>query len=656
MQFRRAFRGLSECLLFVAAFFSSSLIVCGQTPREAAASQIASDSAKEPLQSNIAKLIEQLGDENFQTRRAAELALVRIGLPAFEQLRQAMNHPDVQVEVAARYLVRSQSVTWWLDTDPISVRQVLQDYNELKNEQRETAMQQLSREKNDNALLALCRITRYESSEKLSKSAALYLLETFADRIDSKVSANLTPHIREAMGDSERPAAQWIETLVDTIDEGSLNVERWRMLAQIEYMLLEKNPRETSKALVMRLHRVIAAQCIKHSKRQLALDIVRPCLDLVENKSMQVRGTAIWAIDAGLPELVNELSERHAELFAAEPLLGFLNAESYLASGDHQRANATAELASDNIARFSIELNRISKEDIAAMQRFEVADVLRRRGMYNWAQIEYEKALDIRTAKAEPTKELPQPSQAEDRPSLPPSTETRIRFALAELFAEGEDYTQAAQTLGDYIAKVQENPSEKDRLTKNNSGSDAQNDLQFLLGNFNYYSGKAAFKNKELPAANDFYTQALQHYPENPDILIAMKSAIEPGVNDQQFKKNLAERIAAYHEAIATLERDVISSDRLMRQNKEYELAGQCNQLAWLLASTSERPLEAVQLSLRSLELIPGYGIYQDTLARCYFAAGEIDKAISMQELAVKNEPFQRSMLRQLEEFKAAKK
>jgi len=87
----------------------------------------------------------------------------------------------------------------------------------------------------------------------------------------------------------------------------------------------------------------------------------------------------------------------------------------------------------------------------------------------------------------------------------------------------------------------------------------------------------------------------------------------------------------------------------------EYQLAGQCNQLAWLLSNTNERPSEAVKLSLRSLEVIPDYGIYQDTLARCYFAAGNIDKAIATQELAIKNEPFQRTMLRQLEEFKAAK-
>lgn len=642
--------GLRAVLLFAASFVLTQPFAYSQTRSDKPTNRSESDAAKDALQKQIAILIEQLGDENFQTRRAAELALVRIGLPAFEQLRQAMNHPNVQIEVAARYLVRSQSVTWWLDTDPISVRQVLQDYNDLKNDDRETAMQNLATEKTDDAMLALCRITRYEGSERLSKCAALYLMETLVDRMESTNAEKLTPHIREAMGDSQRPAAQWIETLVDSIDEGAPNADRWRMVARLEYMLLEKTPRDTSKLLVMRLHRVIAAQFIKHSERQLALDIVRPCLELVENKTMQVRSAAIWAIDARLPELVSDLAERHNELFAAEPLLGFLKAEGYLASGDIEQANAAAEAASDSIEKSGFRQNNLPKHDIVAVQRSEIADSLRLRGMYDWAQTEYEKALHPKSSEPKVA------DGGEEVRALPTSIEMRIRIAYAELLAEGEEYAGAAQSLGEYLDRVHANPIEKERLDKSSSGNDAKSDYAFLMGNFNFYSGKAAYRKRDPAAANLFYREAIQYYPENPDILIAMKDTCQPGANKDYYQKTLAERIAEFHEAIATLEREVINSDRIMRKNKEYQLAGQCNQLAWLLSNTNERPSEAVKLSQRSLEIIPDYGIYQDTLARCYFAAGNIDKAIETQELAIKNEPFQRSMLRQLEEFKAAKR
>ena len=659
MQFQRARQALGAFLVGAATIVATPLITWSQAPSTESPTRSTAELAKDALQKQIARLIEQLGDENFQTRRAAEFALVRIGLPAFEQLRQAMNHPNVQIEVAARYLVRSQSVTWWLDTDPLSVRQVLQDYNDLKNEDRETAMQKLASEKSDDAIMALCRIAHYESSEKLSKSAALYLMETMVDRLEAQEAKKLTLHVREAMGDSQRPAAEWIETLIDAIDEGAPNAERWRTVAKLEYMLLEKTPRDTSKSLVMRLHRVIAAHFIKHSERQMALEIVRPCLDLVENKTMQVRSAAMWAIDAGLPELVSELGERHRELFVAEPLLGFLLAESYLATGDAERAQTSAESASQSIVRSLGDQNTVSREDIAAIQRYEMAESLRLRGMYKWAQREYEKALhpELPPRKETPDRAGLKPAvEGQIRGELQPRAELRVRLALAELLTESEEYAQAADTLGEYIAKVQENPAEKERLEKNNSGNDAQSDYAFLLGNFNYFSGKAALLNGELTVANSFYLQALQFYPENPDILIAMKTTCQPGVNDQTYQQALAERIAAFHETIAGLEREVINADRILRQNKEYLLAAQCNQLAWLLSNTHERASEAVQLSLRSLELIPDYGIYQDTLARCYFAAGNVDQAIATQELAVKNEPFQRSMLRQLEEFKAAKR
>ena len=61
-------------------------------------------------------------------------------------------------------------------------------------------------------------------------------------------------------------------------------------------------------------------------------------------------------------------------------------------------------------------------------------------------------------------------------------------------------------------------------------------------------------------------------------------------------------------------------------------------------------------LSQRACNLTPDYGVYLDTLARCHFSAGHIDKAIELQTRAIKLVPFERSMQRQLEEFQAAKK
>ncbi len=71
-------------------------------------------------------------------------------------------------------------------------------------------MQSLANEKTTDALMALCRIARYESSERLSKSAGLYLMETLIDRIGINEATKLLDPIRESMGNSRRPAANWI--------------------------------------------------------------------------------------------------------------------------------------------------------------------------------------------------------------------------------------------------------------------------------------------------------------------------------------------------------------------------------------------------------------------------------------------------------------
>ena len=100
--------------------------------------------------------------------------------------------------------------------------------------------------------------------------------------------------------------------------------------------------------------------------------------------------------------------------------------------------------------------------------------------------------------------------------------------------------------------------------------------------------------------------------------------------------------------------RELANASRLTRATIAFDLAQSCNQLAWLLAKTNQRPQEAIELSERSLELKPNEGIYRDTLARCYFSAGDVEKAIELQTQALESSPNERGVARQLAEFKAA--
>ena len=51
------------------------------------------------------------------------------------------------------------------------------------------------------------------------------------------------------------------------------------------------------------------------------------------------------------------------------------------------------------------------------------------------------------------------------------------------------------------------------------------------------------------------------------------------------------------------------------------------NQLAWLVGNTEGDFDEALRFSLKSLELKPDEGGFYDTLARVYFAKGDVENA-----------------------------
>ena len=75
------------------------------------------------------------------------------------------------------------------------------------------------------------------------------------------------------------------------------------------------------------------------------------------------------------------------------------------------------------------------------------------------------------------------------------------------------------------------------------------------------------------------------------------------------------------------------------------------NQWAWLVANTEGDFQKAVRYSRRSLELDPGTASFLDTLGRCYYSAGNYEKAIESQREAVRLIPHMQVMQRQLKVF-----
>ena len=83
-------------------------------------------------------------------------------------------------------------------------------------------------------------------------------------------------------------------------------------------------------------------------------------------------------------------------------------------------------------------------------------------------------------------------------------------------------------------------------------------------------------------------------------------------------------------------------------------LAEHYNQYAWLISNTEGDQQQALQYSLRSLELSPNEPALLDTAGRCYFAIGDLENALRVQRRAVKLMPHSPPLTRQLAEFEAA--
>ena len=133
--------------------------------------------------------------------------------------------------------------------------------------------------------------------------------------------------------------------------------------------------------------------------------------------------------------------------------------------------------------------------------------------------------------------------------------------------------------------------------------------------------------------------RAIQHDPLDADVIIAMHRYPEA---DEAYRIRTRERIRT----AATAFRQQIE--------QEPEAAAGYNQLAWLICNTEGDFDEALRLSKKSLELLPGSAGYLDTLAHAYFAKGDYAHASQAQHQAAEIEPHTQVILRKLEEFEQA--
>lgn len=561
------------------------------------------------LRERIEGLIDELGHPQFTVREAAQAELARLGPEAFDALTIAENHTDLEVAARAHYLLGLVQFDWASETDPTEIKLALGDYETLDTQGRLSRISQLSGNLALPQITALCRLVRFEKSHVLSKRAALALI---AGLREPTAEADRTIHA--GVANSPRPAADWLRVFVQSHNEPEAAVQQWAALVASEERVLEQTPERSSPEIVAALLKQHVEQLERLERTDEAQLVVRRLIEQETGGSESLVELIRWLVDHQSWSALDELEKRFADRFTSDVLLAYALAEARQQAGDAVRAEQLAEQA------FAM-----NPGDGAA--HYEIGDQLRKRGRTKWAEQELRYAIEVG----------------------PPESYSALRaqFQLADMLHDQMRDLEAGQLLEKCLATLERTAAEQG---ENNNGVDLRGLVKAvrngMTARLNYYFACHAKEQNDREQEQQLLELALEADPLDADVLIGLYRL--PNQSDE-----LRRRTERQIESAARQFRTQIAEQKREPAAQE-KLASAYNQLAWLLSNTNRNQDEALRCSQESLKLMPDQPGLLDTLARCYFAAGQLDEAVKYQRKAVQLEPHSGLMRRQLKQFEDA--
>ncbi|MFW6171468.1 MAG: tetratricopeptide repeat protein [Planctomycetota bacterium] len=571
------------------------------------------------LQARIRDLIEQLGATRYVDRERARRELERLRMEAFDALNDARFHDDIEIALSARNLVRGMQVKWCTEDDSAEVKQLLRTYGSQKEAERREAMQRLSRLGREVSLGPLCRLVRYEASERLSRRAALLTL-ALPPPSDEAARREFAEALLTRMGTSGRPAAEWLRAYAELLTDSPGCHQRWTDLIALEQARLANNPDQKSKAVTRDLMRWYADQLSRRDRTEDALAMMRQTIELLDADHEQVLDAADWFRARESWPIIVDLADRFSGLFEGHPLLQYRLAESYRELKQDDKAEKAAELA----------LKAMPDEP---KSHLEIAYDLQRDGLFEWAEYEYRHL--IRQVEVQPMEAV------------------QGRFALSEMLHDvGRD--QAAGEVLRGLVKQLETQEEVRQIIE----EETRRDVAAIESRMHFFFAEHHAKQEDHARQRDLLSEGYKHNPHDADVLIAMYRVPEAKPAWQEkTRKRIQEAVEFFRGQLKDLEERWGELDGREKAMTQLELATINNQLAWLIANTEGDLDEALRCSKMSLELRPDQPAgFLDTLGHCYYARGEYEKAVQYQSQAVALEPNSPSIIGALELFEEARR
>jgi tetratricopeptide (TPR) repeat protein len=567
------------------------------------------------LDQRIGELIAELGSDDFARREKAQAELERLSMMAFDALRAAENHEDIEIALRARYLVRRMQVRWYTEQDSAEVRRVLRDYGSQSETERRSRMERLAVLEDGQGLQALARLVRFEAEVRLARHAALLIMKQAAVD-DAALRQARADMLREAISLSKRPPSQWVRTYAQSLVDPPAADPQWAEIVAEEQRVFANFPEQTSPEILIDLLHWRADQLLRQQRRDEAMPLVLSSLDLTSGRREQLQSLLDWLMDREIWEQIDPLAQRFPEPFTDSLLLRYRLAEAYARQGRSELAETTAQAA-------------LAAHPEQYDEHIEVAFAQQSRGLFAWAEQEYRYVISG---------------------SGEGSTHgLRARLFLAEMLHDQQRDLGAGEVLQELVDLIGKNPEFANRVRM------MRTDVDDIPARMHFFFAEH-FKNSDRQKQKEHLQKGVQVFPREIDVLIAMHHFPEA---DEQWRQttqqHIQDTVGHYREQIRRF------NDSLQQNtNQTYEddlralLARFNNQLAWLLANTDGDLDEALRCSRLSLEYRPGESSYLDTLGRCYYARQEYENAVKYQSRAAALEPHSGQIGRQLKLFQEA--
>ncbi|MDE0864368.1 MAG: hypothetical protein OSA98_11330 [Rubripirellula sp.] len=589
----------------------------------------------------IKELIQELGSDSYATRMNARDKLQRVGLEAFDELHTAKTSLDYEIALAAKYLLGSLVTKWSKETDPPQVREALNEYGGQNEAERESRIKMLAELPDRVGLLALIRVVRFESILRLSRKAAITIMEQGIQAEEDARNAN-SKIISDGLSGVEREAAGWLRIYAMDLAVGKFSTDQWKALIRKQRDQIDSvSSAETSRPIVLSLVRVCAVHASAMGKRDVALQLAIDNADLVSQTTSDLIEASNWATDHGLHPFVVALQALSQPRFSQSAVLLYSHANALQVGGDKTESQRVADLAYglNPLPRNKEAREKMQPKDLEdnAVAHRNIAMSLQERGLFQWSEREF---LQIISAL-----------------ELDDTTSIVARSDLSRMYGDMLRHRDVVVVLKPLVERLEKDAEFKEKMSNTlgrlplNWQSRIDYHTALMTLEESNEIADAGEREAKLDAARKKMLAAFLANQDDIDVLIRMYRTD----GDAEWRALVVRLLEQATRTSAGKLRNVESFSKHNSSTTIMKgLAEALNNHAWLICNTEGDLNLALKSSLRSLEIVTD-SAKLDTCGRCYFAIRDFDNAIRMQKRALELDPYSLPLKRQLVEFEAAK-